>query len=198
MVPKEFSNTNTDYWVGDVVVAPNQQYYIISKFFTSGGQIFVETHPLIHHNLDNQRLAVLGIETVCIPLADVSFGQTITELISDYGIVSGYVDSNQQLHMSVLARHHHDMIHSATNYRSRVPVNEETGKNMKVRIVPISLFSDDTTGNTSKKWNCYDSWTMNVAAFPLVESNKYENHFVLCTSNHKITAMDMAAPLVEV
>ncbi|KAI7874002.1 uncharacterized protein EV154DRAFT_430505 [Mucor mucedo] len=64
---------------------------------------------------------------------------------------------------------------------------------MTVRVVPISLFSDDTSSNRSKKWNCFDSWVMNIAAFDLEESNKYENHF-LCTSNHKVTAMEMVKP----
>jgi hypothetical protein len=38
---------------------------------------------------------------------------------------------------------------------------------------------------------------MNVDALPLIESNKYENHFFLCTSNHKIKAMEMVKPLVD-
>ncbi|KAI7865214.1 uncharacterized protein EV154DRAFT_584455 [Mucor mucedo] len=38
---------------------------------------------------------------------------------------------------------------------------------------------------------------MNIAAFDLEESNKYENHFFLCTSNHKVTAMEMVKPLTE-
>lgn len=28
----------------------------------------------------------------------------------------------------------------------------------KVKIVPLTLFSDGTSGNATKKWNAYDSW----------------------------------------
>ncbi|KAI7865316.1 uncharacterized protein EV154DRAFT_407422, partial [Mucor mucedo] len=63
--------------------------------------------------------------------------------------------------------------------------------------VPISLFSDDTSGNRSKKWNCFDTWTMTISALPLKISNEYENHFFICTSNHIITAMEMIEPLTN-
>ncbi|KAI7871419.1 uncharacterized protein EV154DRAFT_529593, partial [Mucor mucedo] len=66
-----------------------------------------------------------------------------------------------------------------------------------VRVLPITLFSDDTSGNRSKKWNCFESWIMNIAAFPLDESNKYENHFFFCTNNYEVTAMEMVKPLTD-
>ncbi|KAI7873144.1 uncharacterized protein EV154DRAFT_528775 [Mucor mucedo] len=68
---------------------------------------------------------------------------------------------------------------------------------MSVRVLPITLFFDDTSGNRSKKWNCFDSWIMNIAAFPLDESNKYENNFFLCTNNQEVTAMEMVKPLTD-
>jgi hypothetical protein len=66
----------------------------------------------------------------------------------------------------------------------------------KVKLIPLTLFSDDTSGNTTKKWNCYDSWIMTPAALSLQERNKYENQFFLCT-HHNLNAMDSASPLVD-
>ncbi|KAI8136452.1 hypothetical protein BJV82DRAFT_487817, partial [Fennellomyces sp. T-0311] len=65
-----------------------------------------------------------------------------------------------------------------------------------VRVIPLNLFSDDTSGNTSKKWNKFDSWSMIPSALPLQERNKRENTFLLCV--HKcLSAMDMLADIVS-
>ncbi|KAI8136692.1 hypothetical protein BJV82DRAFT_547949, partial [Fennellomyces sp. T-0311] len=71
------------------------------------------------------------------------------------------------------------------------------GKRLKkVRVIPLNLFSDDTSGNTSKKWNKFDSWSMVPAALPLAERNKRENTFLLCVHN-RLSAIDMLADIVD-
>ena len=61
-------------------------------------------------------------------------------------------------------------------------------------MAPIVLYSDDTSGNRSKKWNKFDCWCMSVAGLPLCEARKIENiHFLSC-SNH---VLNRAVPITD-
>ncbi|KAI9331518.1 hypothetical protein BD770DRAFT_288943, partial [Pilaira anomala] len=64
------------------------------------------------------------------------------------------------------------------------------------RSIPYNIFSDDTSGNSTKKWNCYDTWSMNPAAVPLSVANHYLNQLFLCGTN-KLTAMEQLPYLVD-
>lgn len=68
---------------------------------------------------------------------------------------------------------------------------------MKVVNVPITLFSDDTSGNKSKQYNKYDSFLMVPAALSFEERNSRENYHFICTSNRALSAVDMLPPLVD-
>ncbi|KAI9325413.1 hypothetical protein BD770DRAFT_405267 [Pilaira anomala] len=67
---------------------------------------------------------------------------------------------------------------------------------MIYRSIPYNIFSDDTSGNSTKKWNCYDTWSMNPAAVPLSVANHYLNQLFLCGTN-KLTAMEQLPYLVD-
>ncbi len=67
---------------------------------------------------------------------------------------------------------------------------------LPVVMAPITLYSDDTSGNSSKKWNKFDLWCMILAGLPWQENAKLENIHFICTSNH-VTAFEMAGPLVD-
>ncbi|GAA5801992.1 hypothetical protein HPULCUR_007452 [Helicostylum pulchrum] len=69
------------------------------------------------------------------------------------------------------------------------------GDILKVQSID-SISSELYMRNTTKKWNCYDSWIMTPAALPLKDRNMYENQFFLCT-HHNLNAMDTASRLVE-
>ena len=65
-----------------------------------------------------------------------------------------------------------------------------------VVIAPIVLFSDDTSGNKSKKWNKFDCWCMTLAGLPQHLANKPQNiHFISCSNS--VSALEMVPPLVE-
>ena len=57
-------------------------------------------------------------------------------------------------------------------------------------MLPLILFSDDTSGNKSKKWHLFDSWSFVLAGLPHHENSKIQNiHFVCCSDS--VTAMEM-------
>ncbi|KAI9489728.1 hypothetical protein BDB00DRAFT_941448 [Zychaea mexicana] len=200
MVPKELFNTEADYWVGDVVYCRStRQYQIIDTFFTMEQNVFATCYPVTLD--DNNRLLLLTYYKVNIPLSNMTMPyMSIQELEGRYDICSLQLTVSGQIEWlprNCLSDIHLSMIQKALGYRNRVPTNLQSGRHLKVRVVLLSLFSDDTSGNRSKKWNCYGTWMMNVAAFDLTDSNKYENHYFLCTSNHSINAREMTGPLGE-
>lgn len=63
-------------------------------------------------------------------------------------------------------------------------------------VAPILLYSDDTSGNKSKKWNKFDCWCLTLAGLPLCEARKFEHiHFVACSNN--VSALEMSSALVD-
>ena len=77
------------------------------------------------------------------------------------------------------------------------PLKKKTvSEGLPVVMAPITLYSDDTSGNSSKKWNKFDLWCMILAGLPWQENAKLENIHFICTSNH-VTAFEMAGPLVD-
>lgn len=63
-------------------------------------------------------------------------------------------------------------------------------------MLPIQLFSDDTSGNRSKQWNKFDWWGLRLAGLSVSVNSKLHNIFFLCCSN-KCDALDMLQPLVD-
>lgn len=65
-----------------------------------------------------------------------------------------------------------------------------------VVIVPILMYTDDTSGNKSKKWNKFESWCLSLAGLPLQVARNLEHiHFVTCSN--KLSALQMAGPMVK-
>ncbi|ORY28250.1 hypothetical protein BCR33DRAFT_843898, partial [Rhizoclosmatium globosum] len=58
------------------------------------------------------------------------------------------------------------------------------GQGLRVVNVPITLFNDDTSGNSSKKWNKFESWSFTLAGLPFKESQLQENINFICTSKY--------------
>ena len=61
-------------------------------------------------------------------------------------------------------------------------------------MLPIILFSDDTSGNVSKKWHKFDSWSVMFAGLPRHENSRIANiHFCCCSD--VVSAVDMTEAL---
>jgi len=63
-------------------------------------------------------------------------------------------------------------------------------------MLPIILFTDDTSGNKSKQWNKFDSWCLKLAGLPVKDNSKLHN-IHLCTCSNKCNVLDMAEPIVN-
>ncbi len=60
-----------------------------------------------------------------------------------------------------------------------------------VVMLPIILYSDDTSGNKSKKWHKFDSWSVLFAGVPREINSQIPNiHFMCCSD--AVSALEMA------
>ena len=66
----------------------------------------------------------------------------------------------------------------------------------EIVVTPLILYSDDTKGNQSKKWNKFDLWAMMFAGLSNEENHHLENIHFLTTSN-QISPLEMVEPLVK-
>ena len=63
-------------------------------------------------------------------------------------------------------------------------------------MAPILLYTDDTSGNRSKKYNKFDVWCLTMAGLPLHEARQFGNINFLTCSN-RVSAMGMAEALAK-
>ena len=63
-------------------------------------------------------------------------------------------------------------------------------------MLPLILFTDDTSGNKSKKWHKFESWYLLLAGLPRHLNAKPENVHFLCSSD-SMSALDMATPIAD-
>lgn len=65
-----------------------------------------------------------------------------------------------------------------------------------VVMLPLILYTDDTSGNKSKVWNKFDLWCLKLAGLPTKENSRLHNiHMITCSN--KCTVLDMTQPLVD-
>ncbi|KAH9809240.1 hypothetical protein DFH28DRAFT_934282 [Melampsora americana] len=69
-------------------------------------------------------------------------------------------------------------------------------KGKVIRNVPITLYSDDTSGNVSKKWNKHMSYYFTLSGLPPGMTNQIFNIHFLATSN-KSSALELGDNIVD-
>ena len=66
----------------------------------------------------------------------------------------------------------------------------------RVVMMPLVLFSDDTSGNRSKKWHKFESWYLQLAGLERHENARLENiHFVCCSDS--VSPLDLSGPIAK-
>lgn len=72
----------------------------------------------------------------------------------------------------------------------------ETAQDMPVVCLPLILFCDDTSGNRTKKWNCFDVWYLLLGGLSKEENSKLKNIHFLTTSN-RVSPLQLANPVID-
>ena len=66
----------------------------------------------------------------------------------------------------------------------------------QIVMVPLVLYTDDTSGNRSKQWNKFDCWCLKIAGLSTKKNSKLQNiHFICCSNQCSVN--DMTQPLVQ-
>ncbi|KAI8326027.1 hypothetical protein EDC96DRAFT_593591 [Choanephora cucurbitarum] len=81
----------------------------------------------------------------------------------------------------------------------KIPVPYQHNKFYKVKISPIILFTDDTSGNRSKQFNAYESWSMRLASMSFKDRSSIDNIFFLGAVQKKngASGISLLSTLVE-
>ena len=75
------------------------------------------------------------------------------------------------------------------------PAKQRSG-GLHTVTVPLILYTDDTNGNRSKKWNKFDCWCLLLAGLPRHLNSQMQNiHFIACSN--KADCLDMAPTIVD-
>ena len=75
------------------------------------------------------------------------------------------------------------------------PIKEKS-KGEPVLIVPILLYTDDSSGNISKKWHAFNNWCFLLAGLPRHINSQLQNiHFICCSD--RATVIEMAEPIAQ-
>ena len=63
-------------------------------------------------------------------------------------------------------------------------------------MLPLIIYTNDTSGNRSKQWNKFDCWCFKIAGLSTAQNSKLHNIHFICCSN-KCAVLGMAQPLVD-
>ena len=63
-------------------------------------------------------------------------------------------------------------------------------------MLPLILFSDDTSGNRSKKWHKFESWYLSFAGLPRHLNTRIENINFVCSSD-SVSPLDLSEPIAQ-
>ena len=73
---------------------------------------------------------------------------------------------------------------------------KEKAAGRKVVMVPLILFSDDTSGKRSKKWHKFESFYLLLARLPSRDNMQHINIHFICSFD-SVTPLDMAEPIAR-
>ncbi|KAL0073561.1 hypothetical protein F4703DRAFT_1921113 [Phycomyces blakesleeanus] len=190
------TSNGIDYWVGDVVeVQGSLNQYLLEKFLTKDGSILANAFqvygghdPRLNHPDDTHFLR-FGNST--------NFAVSILKYTIEVDRIMSTVQKDSDLFLrrdfSVSYCPAKIVTYALTEFKRRLPGSGL----MKVVVCPLNLYSNNTSGNSIKQYNKYDSYLMYFAALLLETRNKRENALFICTSNHTLNAIEMLPPIVD-
>ncbi|KAL0082119.1 hypothetical protein F4703DRAFT_1954272 [Phycomyces blakesleeanus] len=213
---------NQDFWVGNLVKDHQNRHWLVKKFVTkterniseneTNLRKYVECFLVIPDNNSNDIISTIfvGLTTnfAVMPnshLVSIDTIALVTEktlLFYGNGCTINY-DANCQFTLE------HDGLdedifhlwhesHTSNKFKRILSGSSQNNKKyMKVALVPLILWFDDTSGNKSKHYNISDSYLIYLAAMPLEMRSRQENTLFICTSDKNLIAIDMLDPIVN-
>ncbi|OAD75367.1 C2H2-type zinc finger transcription factor [Phycomyces blakesleeanus NRRL 1555(-)] len=169
-----FTHNNVDFWSGDIVLlkdcSPNIRF-LVESFHTMDTSNVFSCEYIVRTPKDG---CSIGIKINHTDISIESFLSVDTTPLNTSLCCSISPDTIISLiptHRKLLEEEHFlkRLICDGTDQENN------RRKYYKVKIAPVILFLDDTSGNTSKQFNPYESWTMKCAALSFEERCSIEN-----------------------
>ncbi|KAL0094123.1 hypothetical protein F4703DRAFT_1833982 [Phycomyces blakesleeanus] len=179
------TSNGMDYWVGDVVeVQGSPNRYLLEKFFTKDGSILANAFqvygghdPWLNHPNDthfpqfgnSMNFAVSTLKYTIEVDRIMSTVQKDSNLFLGRGFSVSYCPA--KIVTYALTGVQSDLWLNKSRveeFKRRLPGSGL----MKVVVCPLNLYSNNTSGNSTKQYNKYDSHLMYFAALPLETRNK--------------------------
>ncbi|CAO3629063.1 unnamed protein product [Mucor hiemalis] len=194
-----------DVWVGDLLKLYDGRIVIVDRFFKERVITSSEHHNELFascYEVSNPPFPCFALSVLDFPLSDLSNAQKLlkSDYVTDRGFgwvipgIEGIFDlqdapENESRRLVSLWKD--------GGFRQDWKRPKSDGSLMKVVVAPLMLFSDDTSGNLSKQYNLFDSFLMIPVAMSYNARFSKNNNFFMCTSNKKLTSMDMLLPIVD-
>lgn len=197
-----------DIWVGYLLqlqgTRPAETHFLVHRFYKEkkfqdsyveyAEGYFVLNYPFL--SVSRRRYCVpLSVLTSTFIINKVDF--FVTDTIFDRFILN---EEKQTFHAKPIDTDDTEIVFNLLNNSSfceRWKVHRSEGL-MKVVVAPLMLFTDDTSGNLSKQYNLFDSYLLIPAAMSYDARSSKNNSFFMCTSNKKLTSVDMLPAIVDV
>ncbi|KAI8375903.1 hypothetical protein BD560DRAFT_392240 [Blakeslea trispora] len=161
--PPCITSNGKDFWVGDVaLLRDTNQAFLLKSFFRQNNQDFADGYFVMAAN---------GFSGIIPQVSNVQQNALI-------GTVDkrSFTRSNSctlGLGSNSLFKEHEDLLWKQDS--TKMEKQNEPDQFFKTVIVPIILFTDDTSGALSKQHVPYESWSMTYAALPFEEGGSREN-----------------------
>ncbi|OAV95433.1 hypothetical protein PTTG_26678 [Puccinia triticina 1-1 BBBD Race 1] len=183
-----------DYYLHELVQLQSDLIVVPQFFYEFEGELYARcVTPTI--NIDEERGGLKFI----IP-KDLSFTapQMKSIKVANFYVEYPLMESPDGTLISTLCDNRIYEIKECNDTRVRTMPNPWRAKagNRVIRHLPISLYSNDTSSNLSKKWNKHISYYFNLAGLPPKLTNQHFHCHFLCTSNSAGT-LELAEGIVD-
>ena len=180
-----------DVWSEDVAVAQIDEvafFFLVESFHTNFGEMLVRGHQM---QLPENDPTVL--------IAEVPLDQQLSQMQSVILVNRTRPAISLDLNMQRIELSPKLASLFFVQNAFKIPIPYQQNKFYKVKISSIILFTDDTSGNRSKQFNAYESWSMRLASMSFKDRSSIDNIFFLGAVQKKngASGISLLSTLVE-
>ena len=160
-----------DVWSEDVAVAQIDEvafFFLVESYHTNFGEMLVRGHQM---QLPENDPTVL--------IAEVPLDQQLSQMQSVILVNRTRPAISLDLNMQRIELSPKLASLFFVQNAFKIPIPYQQNKFYKVKISSIILFTDDTSGNRSKQFNAYESWSMRLASMSFKDRLSIDNIFFL-------------------
>lgn len=196
-------------WVGDIVVVDNSRF-LVNKFYQKSKVIYFDGYA-VRNISDPTSIDFYDTNFMVSRSTQEQLTTGITSIVSkneyhfdNFGLLLFDEDTwGVPVNLSFIPSEGSDpdrqlRLFKNEDYASKnLKRKRADGTYIRAYISPITIFTDDTSGNLTKQYCLFDSFVMTPAAMSFDARGSKNNIFFICTSSKDLNAVEMLPPLVD-